>query len=222
MKIIDVPQSGKCGLTVAFSGRNGLVRRAWVVPSNPRSAAQLAVRSTLATQAAAYDALTEDQQNAWAAAASGYQSKSRLGQSGPLTGLQLFVKINAILVGHGGAAVTQCPARPAFPALATTGLVITNMGGTVALKLTAPNDPGESTFIRAAAPQRSGVRATPQVKEIGSCPAPVTGVSNITALYTAAYGAPVVGKRLFVQVYQMVDGWESQPVTYSALVPTSD
>ena len=132
MKIIDVPQSGKCGLTVAFSGRNGLVRRAWVVPSNPRSAAQLAVRSTLATQAAAYDALTEAQQDAWAAAASAYQSKSRLGQSGPLTGLQLFVKINANLVGHGAEAVTTCPARPTFPALATTGLVITNLGGRAA------------------------------------------------------------------------------------------
>ena len=221
MKIIDVPQSGKCGLTVAFSGRNGQVRRAWVVPSNPRSAAQLAVRTTLATQAAAYDSLTEAQQDAWAAAAMGYQSKSRLGQSGPLTGLQLFVKINANLTGHGAAAVSVCPPRPTFPPLATTGLVITNLGGVVAVKLTSPNDPGETTFIRAAAPQRSGVRATPQVKELGPCPAPVTGSANITALYTAAYGAPVVGKRLFVQVYQMVDGWESMPINYSALVPAS-
>ncbi len=49
----------------------------------------------------------------------------------------------------------------------------------------------------------------------------MTGSANITALYTAAYGAPVVGKRLFVQVYQMVDGWESMPITYSALVPAS-
>ena len=115
----------------------------------------------------------------------------------------------------------MCPARPAFAPLATTALVITNLGGVVAVKLTAPTDPGETTFIRAAVPQRSGVRATPQVKEIGPCPAPVTGASNITALYTAAYGAPVVGKRLFVQVYQMVDGWESTPATYSTLVPVS-
>ena len=81
--------------------------------------------------------------------------------------------------------------------------------------------PAWSSRTWAAAPQRSGVRATPQVKEIVPCPAPQTGSSNITALYTAAYGAPVVGKRLFVQVYQMVDGWESLPITYSALVPAS-
>ena len=131
------------------------------------------------------------------------------------------MKINANLGGHGAEAVTTCPPRPSFPTLATTGLVITNLGGVVAVKLTAPNDPGETTFVRAAAPQRSGVRATPQVKEIGPCPAPQTGSANITALYTAAYGAPVVGKRLFVQVYQMVDGWESMPINYRTLVPAS-
>ena len=49
----------------------------------------------------------------------------------------------------------------------------------------------------------------------------MTGSANITALYTAAYGAPVVGKRLFVQVYQMVDGWASMPINYSTLVPAS-
>ena len=36
---------------------------------------------------------------------------------------------------------------------------------------------------------------------IGMVPAPQTGAANITSLYTAAFGAPVVGKRLFVQVY---------------------
>ena len=114
-----------------------------------------------------------------------------------------------------------CPARPQFPALATTGLTITNLSSVIAVKLTTPNDPGESTFIRAASPQRNGVRVMPQVKEIGLCPAPVTGVPNITALYTAAFGAPTVGKRLFVQVYQMVDGWESMTTTYTALLPVS-
>ena len=53
------------------------------------------------------------------------------------------MKINANLVGHGAEAVTTCPPRPSFPTLATTGLVITNLGGVVAVKLTAPNDPGE-------------------------------------------------------------------------------
>ena len=221
MKIIDVPQTGKIGLQVSFQSRYGLVRRARVIPKQPNTFAQLQVRANLTRAAAGFDKLTTAQQDAWNVAAAKHHTKPSLGQSGPLTGLQLFVKVNAILVGHGQEAVTMCPARPAFAPLATTALVITNLGGVIAVKLTSPMDPGETTFIRAAAPQRSGVRATPQVKEIGPCPAPVTGACNITALYTAAYGAPVVGKRLFVQVYQMVDGWESMPINYSTLVPAS-
>ena len=58
MKIIDVPQSGKCGLTVAYEGRNGLIRRAWVIPANPRTAAQLNIRTLFATEAARFRTLT--------------------------------------------------------------------------------------------------------------------------------------------------------------------
>ena len=101
------------------------------------------------------------QQDAWAQAAAGYQSKSRLGQSGPLTGLQLFVKINSILLLHGQEAVQVAPARPSFAANAPTDLVINNAGGVAAVKLTCPTDPGETTFIRAASPARSGVAPRP-------------------------------------------------------------
>ena len=37
------------------------------------------------------------QQDAWIVAAAGYKSTPTLGQSGPLTGLQLFVRINCKL-----------------------------------------------------------------------------------------------------------------------------
>ncbi|MEI6782394.1 MAG: hypothetical protein WCQ21_15905 [Verrucomicrobiota bacterium] len=56
---------------------------------------------------------------------------------------------------------------------------------------------------------------------IGMVPAPQTGAANITSLYAAAFGAPAVGKRLFVQVYQVQDGWESIPDTFTAVVPVS-
>jgi len=39
-----------------------------------------------------------------------------------------------------------------FPDLAPTNLVITNTGGTIALKLTCPADPGENTIVRASVP----------------------------------------------------------------------
>ena len=69
-------------------------------------------------------------------AAGGYQSRSRLGQSGPLTGLQLFVRVNCKLSLLGQEHVDAPAAAPQFPDLAPQSLVITNTGGVVAVELT--------------------------------------------------------------------------------------
>ena len=51
MKIQDIPQTGKLGLTVTWPGRNGLIRRILVTPANPRTDKQLVVRDLLSQQA---------------------------------------------------------------------------------------------------------------------------------------------------------------------------
>ncbi|MCX6893314.1 MAG: hypothetical protein NTX51_17630 [Verrucomicrobia bacterium] len=122
MKIKDIPQVGKLGLTVTWPGRNGLIRRTLATPRNPRTAAQQVIRQSLATQAAAYDQLTDAQQEAWIAAAAQMQSKPTLGQSGPLTGLQLFTKVNCALLAIGGDPVTTPPAKsPMWPEPSPSG-----------------------------------------------------------------------------------------------------
>jgi hypothetical protein len=221
MKIIDVPQTGKLGLTVTFPSRYGLIRRTRVVPANPNTASQQAIRGYFTASARAYDTLTEAQQNAWIQAAGQYHSRPTLGQSGPLTGLQLYTKLNSVLLQFGQEQLDAPPAKPAFGPNAPVALVITNPGGVPAIKLTCPSSPGEGTIVRAGKPQRSGTRSLPQMRVLGTCPAPVTGSSDITALYTAVYGAPVAGQRLFVQVNQMENGWQSLPTTFTALVPAA-
>jgi hypothetical protein len=222
MKIQDIPQTGKLGLTVTWRGRNGLLRRILVTPKNPRTDKQLVVREQLAEQARRFDALTDAQQNAWNVAAAGYQSNSRLGQKGPLTGLQLFVRINCKLGLLGQEPVDAPPVAPQFPALAAQGLVITNAAGVVAVKLTCLGDPGENTVLRASPPQNSAVRACRNFRIIGTCPAAVAGAADITALYAAEFGAaPAAGKRLFVRASTMVNGFESLPRQFQARVPAA-
>jgi hypothetical protein len=221
MKILDVPQIGKLGLTVTFPGRNGLIRRTLVTPANPRTPAQLLIRSAFTATASAYDALTEAQQNAWVTAAANYQSRASLGQSGPLTGFQLFQKINATLRLLGQDPVDAPPARPMFGAVAPQNLVITNTADVIALKLTCPTSPGTNTLLRASSPQRSGVRRSPGLRMIGMCPTPVTGSATITSLYVARFGVPPVHSRVFVTACLVTDGWQSNPVSFSGLVPTA-
>ena len=186
MKIHDIPPVGKLGLTVTWRGRNGQVRRILAIPKNPRTDRQLEVRDLLLQQARRFDALTDAQQDAWNVAADGFKSRPSLGQSGPLTGPQVFVRINCKLGLLGQDAVDVPPAAPQFPALAPQGLVITNTSGVVAVKLTCPGNPGENTIVRGSTPVSQGVEVCKDFRILGVCPAPVLGSADITSTRTAS------------------------------------
>ncbi len=220
-KIIDVPTSGKIGLTVTYPGRNGLIRRAWVSPANPKTGAQLLVRSTLTTVARAWRGLTELQRQAWIALAGTLQTQPVLGQSGPLTGSQLFTKINAANLAIGGELVNTPPAIPPDFDTKITGVEITNTGGNVVINLVAPDSPPEGTTLRGAAPQSAGSYRPVSFRQLGTLDSPVGGKINVTAAYTARFGVPPVGTRVFVQVNANLSGWEGPRITYAALVPQS-
>jgi hypothetical protein len=211
----------KLGLTVTYPSRNGLIRRSWVVPANPRTAEQLVARSRLSNAAQAYDALTEAQRDAGVAAAAQEQSKPTLGQSGPLTGLQLYTKLNAALALVGEPAVTTPPAKPTFDANVAKSLEITNTSGTIALKLVCSGSSDSFNLVRACAPQNSGTRRPGSLRYLGELPEVVAGKSDLTALYTAKFGAPAVGDRLFIQSNQLEAGWQDLPVAFTGLVPAS-
>jgi len=221
MKVTDVPQTGKLGLTVTWPGRNGLIRRTRVTPRNPRSGAQQLIRQNLSTQAAAYDQLTDAQQEAWIAAAAQIQSKPSLGQSGPLTGLQFFTKVNCALLAIGEPAVSVPPAKSLLSPLPVDGLEITNASGTIAIKLHTTNAPPDGTMLRACAPQNSGCRRAIGYRVLGTLDSPQNGYVDITSAYTGRFGAPAAGKRVFVSVNANVNGYEGIPLVFSARVPAS-
>ena len=113
------------------------------------------------------------------------------------------------------------PPPPVFPDLAPQDLVITNKAGIVAVKLVCPADPGNNTVLRASPPQSAGVGICRNFRIIGTCPAPVRGFADITALYTACFGVPAVRRQIFIRVSTMVTGFESLPREFRALVPAS-
>ena len=131
------------------------------------------------------------------------------------------MKLNCVLAAFNQEPITEPTAPLQFAALAVQNLVITNTAGVIAIKLTCPEDPGTNTILRASSPQHSSVRSLPQVTIIGTCPLPAAGSVDITALYTARYGTPVAGDRLFVQANQYIGGWESIPGTFTGVVPVA-
>ena len=221
MKIKDIPQVGKLGQTVTWQGRTGLLRRILVTPRNPRTTPQLLIRQNLATQAAAYDQLTDAQQEAWIATAAQMQTKATLGQSGPMTGLQLFTKVNCAILAIGGTPVTAPPAKPLLELLPIDALEITNAAGVITLRLHTTASPPDGTMLRACAPQNSGWRRGVGYRLLGTLGSPVSNYITITTPYTTRFGVPAVDTRVFVSVNANVDGYEGIPLVFSARVPAS-
>jgi hypothetical protein len=221
MKILDIPQSGKRGITVSQGGRFGQISRALVIPTNPRSADQMLVRNHLASIAAQWRGLTQEQRNAWTEAGKQVNSASRLGKSGVLTGSQLYVKINMALVTIGADPVTEPPVKPDMGILPVTGLTITNVGDVVTLKLTTTADPADGTMLRAGPAISQGCDRPPNLKYCGTLDAPVANAVDISAAYKTAFGSPPVGKKVFVSVNQNINGWEDLPHLFWAIVPAS-
>jgi hypothetical protein len=221
MKMLDTSPTGKIGSTVVFTGRYGTVCRSVVIPRNPQTKRQMQVRGHLAEQTRRFRELTEEQRRAWNTAAAAYHSKPKRGQSGPLTGLHLFVRVNCKLAFFGLEPLDSPPPPPMFPELTPQRLVITNTAGVIAMKLLCPADPGNNTVLRASAPKSPGVGVCREFRIIGMCPAPVAGWADITGLYTAQYGQPAAGRKIFVRVSSMVSGFESLPREFFAQVPDS-
>jgi hypothetical protein len=221
MKILDIPQSGKRGLNVSQDGQFGQISRATGRVANPRTPSQMTVRDNLSHVSARWRALEEIQRAAWMAAAKDTMSNPRLNQSGSLSGFQLFTKINCALAQFGQEQVDAPPAQAQFPTLAPQNLVIANASGAITLKLTCPTSPGENTIVRGAKPLSQGRETCNDFRVLGMCPTPAQGSADITSLYTARYGVPPVGKKVYVQVNQFVDGWESLRRSFWAIVPAS-
>lgn len=193
MKLKNISQESDA--TVAWVGAYGPVCRSRVTPFNPRTQKQTDVRCHFACQAHRFGQLTEEQREAWNAAAAKYRSRCRQGQSGPLTGLHLFVRVNCKLALFGLEPLNSPPRPPLFPKLAPGNLVITNTAGVIKVKLVCRRSPGAHTVLRASPPQSPGVSKCSNFRVIGLCPAPVDGLADITALYIACFGTRGSGGR---------------------------
>ena len=115
---VPYTKSGKCGNLVWQRARYGQICYEAFVPYNPRSPAQVAVRDTFRAVSKRWGALTQEQRDVWNDVAKTMKSRPRLFQCGPLTGFNLFVKVNVCLVNRGQAQVDLPPehARPPGPA----------------------------------------------------------------------------------------------------------
>ena len=204
---------------MAVLTRYGQVLRQYVKPKDPHSPAQMRIRSNLGRVSARWRVLTPEQRQAWALAASETNSRPRLGKSATLTGCQLFIKINCARAAIGLEQLSDPPALPQFGPNPVGGLSITNTHGSIALKLSVATVPGSHVTVYGASPCSAGITYVRDFTILGPLSEPVRGVSDVTDIYVARYGAPPVGSQVFIRTRQQINGWEDQPKQTSAIVP---
>lgn len=79
---------------VTYRRANSQIARSYVVPANPGSSFQNSIRAWMSLAAAAYKALPEAGALAWNALAADYSSQDPFGGEAPLSGINLFSRIN--------------------------------------------------------------------------------------------------------------------------------
>lgn len=192
-----------------------------MAPKNPRSLAQVRVRTRFGKPSARWRTLTEAQRAAWIADGSQVPSDGRLGDSGRLTGCQFFVKINTNLANVGEPPVVDPPNKVVFSANPVGEFTITNTDGIIALKLSVPTAPARHTLVWATAPCSPGVSFPGRFVILGHLPEPDAGISDITEMYAARYGVPRANMRVFIRTVQYVNGWQDTPKQVTAVVPSA-
>jgi len=228
MRFQDVPQKGKRGKVVASRNRFGSYLKQFVSPKQPGTAAQRAVWGNMTELSWLWNELSDERREAWHRRASEVRSRPSLGQSGPLDGALLFKKINTVLRTCGQASLLDPPPLPVFSRNPVVGFVIREGKDGIALKLKVSPQAHEDTrpplgdlMVFAWAPCNTGVSKNNRYAFLGLLPAPHGGLFDITRLYlkklkewrklnARMYHLPLEGSRIFIRVWQQVNGWENE------------
>ena len=217
MKILDVPQSGSVGGVTSSRNRFGQYRRTRATPVNPRSSAQGTVRSRMSANAALWRTLTGAQRAGFNDLGQSMVRTDALGQSYTLTGFQAFCSVNNTLASAGTPGVLAAPGLVTPTALLTGTLTATATTLSLAYT-TTPLGTGVKLAVFAS-PQRSAGRAFEgDFRELLVSAAAAVSPLDLFAAYSAKFGVPVLGNRIFISAVTTISGFQSGALITSAVV----
>ena len=239
MRFQDVPQKGKRGKVVASRNRFGPYQKEFVAPKQPGTAAQQGVWGNMTEFSWVWNELDDVRRIAWRRRALEVHSRPSMGKSASLDGALLLKKINMVLRTCGREPLLDPPPLPSFSPNPVVGFAIRKRKGGIALKVKVSPDvrwedrPAlEDLMVYAWAPCNAGVDKNSHYAFLGLLPAPVRGESDITELFLKklkewrklkdkSYHIPLEGSRIFIRVWQQVNGFENEVGMFlaNALVP---
>jgi hypothetical protein len=217
MKMLDVPQSGSIGGVTSARNRFGQYKRARSSPVNRNTTYQGVVRARLGINSAAWRTLTEAQRAGWNSLGSGQSRTDFLGQTYTQQGNQMYASVNNNRAAVGLAPVSDAPAIATPISLATVTVTLTVASFSIAYTATPL---AAATYLMVfASPQRSpGRNFEGDLRLIKVGAAAAASPLAVLTEYTARFGVPIVGQKIFLALVTTTLGFESAPFTMSQLV----
>ncbi len=217
MKKLDVPQSGSQASTTASRNRYGQYNRTRATPVNPNTTAQGVVRARMAANAAAWRALTDAQRAGWGDLGASISRTDSLGQSYTLNGFSTYCSVNNNNVAAGNVTVSDAPALVTPPALLSATITLTSASFSVAYTVT-PLSAGSRLFLFVSPQRSAGRKFNGDYRLLAVSAAAAASPYNALAAYTAKFGVPVTGNRIFLSLQVYNSGFLSGPLVTSQVV----
>ena len=197
MKILTSPSSGSIAGHTYSHGRAGQYVRSRRSPCQPVGQGRRGVaRAAFGAASSAWSSLAAGVQLAWGAYAAAHPYTDALGQSVKLTGHQMYVAINSMLINCGKAQSAVIPVSDAVFSAQFTAFTAVHAG---AITLTPAGNGGlTDTLLVSMSPPQSGGRAfCKQFCQFATAAGNAITPIVLTTAYTAAFGAIAAGQRLF-------------------------
>lgn len=217
MKYLGPPQSGSARGDTASRNRFGQYLRNRASPVQPRTPAQLNQRARIATMSAAWRALTSGQRAGWASLGAMMTRTDALGQTYTLNGFMAFVSVNTNLAVASVATVDDAPALVTPADLATVTLTLTSASFSIAWTPT-PLDTGVKLLVYASPQRSAGTSFEGDYRLLAVSAAAAASPLNVLSAYTAKWGAPVTGNRIFLKLQTTLSGFVGSPFGLSQVV----
>jgi len=193
---------GSLGGTTASRNTYGSYFRRKVTPVNTNTNAQQLVRQRLATISQLWSGLTANERKTWNEMAPQFSRTNVFGDQVPLTGFNLFVRLNRNLLEIGEATISAAPQPQAVPGFTSVGLTADTGGGTYEVAFTPLIPATIKVIVYATAPLSAGISfVKSEFREIDVLITGELTPVNLVANYITKFGAlPPVGAKSFVRL----------------------
>lgn len=217
MKFLGPPSSGSLQGTTYGRNRFGQYTRSRSSPVQPRTPSQLDQRARMASNAAFWRSLTDAQRAGWESLGLMITRTDSLGQPYTLNGFAAQCSVNNNLLDAGDARLSDAPAIVTPAAILTATITLTAVAFSVAYTAT-PLAAGVKLLIFASPQLSAGRYFAGDLRLIAITAAAAASPHNLLAAYTAKFGVPVVGNKIFLSLETHKGGFKSSPFGVSQVV----